>query len=148
MTSIPPQDQPATGYQQPGAYQAPGVGQPGAMAPQPAYAGPVAISSDARQWAMFSHLGGIIFGFLAPLIIMMTKGNEDPFVKDQATEALNFQITLAIAWVISFVLIFVVIGLLLLPVVWIVSIVLSIMAGMAANRGEAYRYPFALRLVK
>ena len=119
------------------------------MTPQPAYAGGVAgAASDARQMAMFAHLGGIIIGFIAPLIIMLTKGNEDAFVKDQAVEALNFQITLAIAYVVSSVLIFVLIGLLLLPIVWIVSIVLSIMGGMAANRGEAYRYPFALRLVK
>jgi len=43
---------------------------------------------------MLSHLGGIVLGFLAPLIIMLTKGNESPYTKRHAVEALNFQITL------------------------------------------------------
>ena len=146
MTNVPPQDPGyQAGYQQPQA----GYSPPQGGMPQPAYAGGVpAVTADSRQWAMFSHLGGILFGFLAPLIIMLTKGNEDPFVKDQATEALNFQITLLIAYLVSSVLILAVIGLLLIPVVWIVGIVFAIIGGMAANRGEAYRYPFAIRLVK
>lgn len=146
MSNVPPQD-PAyqPGYQQP----QPGYMPPqGGMAPQPAYSGVPAITAESRQWAMFSHLGGIILGFLAPLIIMLTKGNEDPFVKEQSTEALNFQITLAIAYVVSMILMIVLIGILTFFVAWIAAIILSIMGGMAANRGEHYRYPFALRLVK
>ena len=143
MSNVPPQDQP--GYQQPQAGYMPPQG---GMTPQPAYAGTPAITSESRQWAMFAHIGGIILGFLAPLIIMLTKGNEDPFVKEQATEALNFHITVAIAAIISAVLIVVLIGLLLLPIVGIGALVLSIMGGLAANRGEHYRYPFAIRLIK
>src|SRR4051794_25500576 len=129
MTNVPPQDSPGqAGYQQPQpGYMPP----PGGMAPQPVYAGGVpAVSADARQWAMFSHLGGIIFGFLAPLIIMLTKGNEDSFVKEQSTEALNFQITLAIAYVVSLILMIVLIGILTFFVAWVLAIVFSIMGGM------------------
>jgi len=71
-----------------------------------------------------------------------------PFVDDQGKEALNFQITVFIAALISGVLTFVLIGLLLLPIVVIGWIVLSIMAGIKANNGETYRYPWTLRLIK
>ena len=67
---------------------------------------------------------------------------------DQSKEALNFQITVFIAIVISWILAFVLIGLLLMPLVGIANLVLCIIAGIKANNGEAYRYPFALRLIK
>jgi uncharacterized Tic20 family protein len=114
-----------------------------------------ATTSDPKQMAMWAHYSGAILlgitcwlGWVGPLIIMLTQGQNDPFVKDQATEALNFQITVAIAAVISSVLVAVIIGFVLLPLVWIGGIVLGVMGGMAASRGEWYRYPFAIRLVK
>jgi hypothetical protein len=63
-------------------------------------------------------------------------------------EALNFQITTYIAAIVSAILFFVLIGFLLIIVVGIGWLVLTIVAGLAANRGEDYRYPFNLRLVK
>ena len=66
----------------------------------------------------------------------------------QAVEALNFQITIAIAYVACSILTVILIGALLMPVVWLVSLIFSIIAGMAVNKGESYRYPFALRLIK
>ncbi len=124
----------------------------GYPAPAPGYSSPVASGgvseSDARMWAMLGHLGAIILGFIAPLIVWAMYKDRNEFVKDQSTEALNFQITVAIAWVVAIVLSAVVIGFILFPVIWIGNLVLCIMGGMAANRGERYRYPFALRLVK
>jgi uncharacterized Tic20 family protein len=40
------------------------------------------------------------------------------------------------------------IGFLLYPILLIGNLILCIMAGMKANEGVAYRYPFALRLIK
>jgi hypothetical protein len=111
-------------------------------------------SADAKQWAMFAHLAGLAgyvipFGsILGPLIIWQIKKNEFPFVDDQGKEALNFQITVAIAAVVCFVLMFVLIGLLLLPVLLIGDLVFIILAAIAANNGQAYRYPISIRLVK
>ncbi len=111
-------------------------------------------SAEEKQWAMFAHLStlsGFIIPFgniLGPLIIWQIKKNEMPFVDDQGKEALNFQITVLIAALVAAVLTMVLIGLLLLPIIVIGWIVLSIMAGMKANNGEAYRYPFTLRLIK
>ena len=124
------------------------------------------ISAEQRQWAMFAHLsalvGGVITGgwafsvgcFIGPLIIWMIKKDTMPFVDDQAKEALNFNLTVA---AIFFVLLILTLGtlgigvILTRPVGLVVGLawlVLTIIAGIKANEGVAYRYPFAVRLVK
>jgi len=96
--------------------------------------------------ALFAHLGGILFGFLPSLIIYLVKKDQSPWVRKHAAEALNFQITITIAMVVSYILIIVFIGIVLLMVVWILDIVFCIIACMAANRGEMYEYPGWLRI--
>lgn len=116
---------------------------------------PVEPEADAstRQWGMFAHLAALVgfvipFGnVIGPLVVWQTH-KEQPFVVDQGKEALNFQITVAIAALICFVLMFVAIGLLLLPVVGIAALVFTIIAALKANDGERYRYPFSIRLIK
>lgn len=107
----------------------------------------VATSSDEKTMAMLAHILGILASFLAPLVIYLTKGNESAYVKHHAAEALNFAITVAIAITVCSVLFFLIIPLFLALVIWIGAVVLQIMAGLAANRGEWYRYPINLRLV-
>jgi uncharacterized Tic20 family protein len=43
---------------------------------------------------------------------------------------------------------FLLIGLLLLPLIWIGSVILMIMAAIAANNGQGYTYPVNIRLIK
>lgn len=114
-----------------------------------AYSGATAISPVSEQTglAAATHLLAIFTGFIGPLIIWFVARDDQPFVKHHAAEALNFQIVLLIASIISGLLILVLVGLLLLPLVLIGALVLEIMAAMAANRGEWYRYPINWRLV-
>ncbi|MFR0692115.1 DUF4870 domain-containing protein [Enterobacterales bacterium AE_CKDN230030158-1A_HGKHYDSX7] len=111
-------------------------------------------SQEARQWAMFCHFAaflGFIFPFgnlLGPLIVWQIKRESDPFVDRQGKEALNFQITVSLAVVISFLLMLVVIGFFLLGLVSIGALVLTIIAGIKANEGLDYRYPFTWRPIK
>lgn len=104
--------------------------------------------ADAKLWAMLAHLSGILIAVIGPLIIMLVFGPRSAFVKKQSTEALNFQITLVIAMVISFILTFVIIGAFLIPIVAIGGLVFMIIGGIKAYNGEEYRYPVTLRLVK
>lgn len=122
---------------------------PGYAAPPPGYAAPLS-DSDQRMWAMLAHIGGIILGFVAPLIIWLVYRERSQLVEDQAKESLNFQITATIAGVVIFVLTLITLGLAspLFLVLWIGILVFCILGGLAANKGQAYRYPFALRLVK
>lgn len=116
--------------------------------PPPAASAPAPLSeADDRQWASFAHLGGIL-GILPSLIIFLVFKDRGAFTREESKEALNFQITLVIAEIISWVLTVILIGFLLLPVVFIIRIIFSILGFMKAKDGVAYRYPFALRLIK
>lgn len=119
-----------------------------AMAPPPAYAGES--NQEDRTLALLTHLSGVITSIIVPLIVwLIHKDKPDKgFLNDQAKEALNFQITMLIGYVIGAVLTIVLIGPLISLATWIASLVFSILAGIKANEGVAYRYPFALRLIK
>jgi hypothetical protein len=112
---------------------------------QPAQA-PVS-PSDARMWGMFAHLGGIVALVIAPLIIYLIYKDRDPFIRRHATQALNFQIIAAIAYAISWVLTFVIIGFLTWFATFVCLIVFSIIAAMAANKGQDYEYPAIPQMV-
>ena len=113
--------------------------------------------ADAKQertWAMLCHLGalaGFIIPFgnvIAPLVIWLVKKNESDLVDDQGKESLNFQITLAIGYLICIPLIPLVIGIFLAIALAIYGLIMLIIAAMKANEGQKYRYPFAIRLIK
>ncbi|MCM3659000.1 DUF4870 domain-containing protein [Agromyces mediolanus] len=115
--------------------------------PQPAAtAGPLPQDQDI-QWASFAHLGGIL-GFLPSLIIWLVFKDRGQFTNVEAKEALNFQITMLIGYVIGAVLSIILIGGLISLAVWVISIVFSIIAFLRVKDGQHYRYPFALRLIK
>ncbi len=105
------------------------------------------VTSDERTMSLIAHVGAIFSGFIAPLIVWALKKDESAFVKHHATEALNFQLTLLIGWLIVFVLSFVLIGLLLLPVLLILQILFPVLAAMKANNGEGYNYPLSIKMV-
>ena len=105
-------------------------------------------SNDDRNLAMLAHLLGIVSGFVGALIIWLIKKDQSPFVDEQGKEALNFQITMMIAVVGSWILMFVLIGMLLLPLLLLANLVFCILAAVAVSRGEHYKYPFAIRLLK
>ena len=115
---------------------------------------PSETDSDAKQMAMLAHLLGFIGSFIPSLIIWQVKKNV-PFVEQEAKEALNFQITVFIAYIATGIV--GAFGSCLLHMfffynlpwlVGIVNLVFCIMAAMKAKDGIAYRYPFALRLIK
>ncbi|MGH8174080.1 MAG: DUF4870 domain-containing protein [Rhodanobacteraceae bacterium] len=122
--------------------------------PQPPVAPQPVGNSDERMWAMFAHLSafaGFVIPFgsiLGPLVIWQIKKNEYPLVDDQGKEALNFQITMAIAFVASLILMIVLIGFILIWAVGLFDLIMIVIAAIRANNGERYRYPLTLRLVK
>ena len=81
-------------------------------------------SSEDRTLALITHLSGILLSFIVPLIIWLTNKDkaDKAFLTDQSKEALNFQITIAIAYVVCMILAVVIIGGLLAPIVWLVNI--------------------------
>lgn len=116
--------------------------------PPPA-AAPAAPLSEAedRQWASFAHLGGII-GFLPSLIIWLVFKDRGSFTNTEAKEALNFQITILIAYVVGSILSVIFVGFIITLAAWVVAIIFSILGFLKTKDGVAYRYPFAIRLIK
>lgn len=133
-------------------YQTPPAGG-GMFATPPAPGGPVT-DPNAKTWGMIAHLSALAgyvipFGnIVGPLVVWQMKKTEIPFAADQAKEALNFQICVMVLLLICIALMCVVIGFFLLPVVGIGSLVFMVLAAIAANKGEYYRYPFSIRLIK
>lgn len=134
--------------------------QPPLIAPGPS--SPSSPDKDARLWNMLCHLSalagyiGIPFGnILGPLIVWQVKKDAIPSVNVHGKAALNFQITVSLALLVSglaMVLgILFCIGWLLAPVVALIGIaglVFPIIGGIKANNGEDYQYPWSLELVK
>jgi len=149
MSEIP-QDPSAQGDQPPQPNTSPPPPPPPMSAPGPAYGAqaqaPVS-PSDARMWSLFAHIGGLVTTFLAPLVIYLIYKDRDPFIRRHAAQALNFQIIIAIAYFLSSLLIFVVIGFITYPLAVICSLIFSIMAAVAANKGEEYTYPMIPQMV-
>ena len=123
-------------------------------------------AGDEKQWAMFAHLSALVGGiltsgwagsigcFIGPLVIWLVKKDTLPFVDDQGKEALNFNITVGIVFLALLILSIVTfgIGLVIAVPLWIIIgiawLVLTIIAAVKASKGERYRYPFTLRLIK
>ena len=120
------------------------------------------LTQEDRTWALVAHIGTLLaayvaLGFLAPLIVMLVKGDSSPFARRHAVESLNFQICLLIYSVVGAVLAFLIavltlgVGLaVVVPLALIVVVavlVLIIVATVKASNGELYEYPFTIRFV-
>jgi uncharacterized Tic20 family protein len=124
------------------------------------------LAPEERTWGMLAHLSSLLGGlltaafgggwgcFVGPLIVWLVKKDSMPFVDDQGKEALNFNITVAIAFLILLILSVATfgIGLFIAIPLWVIIgiawLVLTIVAAVKANEGVRYRYPFTLRLIK
>ena len=111
-------------------------------------------SKDERTWAMLCHFStyiGFIFPFgniIVPLIIWLSKREDIPLVEDQGREALNFQISMTIYFIISGILCIILIGIPIVIGLIIFDFIITIVAAISANDGKYYRYPINLKLIK
>ena len=145
----PPQPNPPSGNVPPPPSTQPlnyGTQSTGGLTDATMYAGPPP-TKEEQSMALLAHLLGIL-GFLGPLIVWLIKKDQSPFVDDQGKEALNFHLTMLIGYIIGAALSTLCVGFLIIPVVWIISTIFSIIGAMKAKDGIAYRYPFAIRLIK
>ncbi len=112
------------------------------------------VDEDDRTWGSLAHLSALTgmlipFGSLiVPLLVWRTRGQRTPFVGDQALEALNFNITVAIAFLPCVALSFLFLGILAIFVLVIYWIIMTVIATIKAGEGHTYRYPITLRLIK
>ncbi|TAM70098.1 MAG: DUF4870 domain-containing protein [Microbacteriaceae bacterium] len=104
--------------------------------------------ADEKLWSTLIHVLGIFFGFLPALIGYLVLKDRGPFVRQHSTSALNFQLTMLIAYVVGLILTIVIIGIFIILAVEVVVIIFSIIAAIAANKGESYTYPMSIKFIK
>ncbi|MFL5339926.1 MAG: DUF4870 domain-containing protein [Gemmataceae bacterium] len=125
----------------------------GAVASDPAPS--AGLTQDEKTWGMLCHLsalatlvvpGGSIGG---PLVSWLIKKDQSAFIDRHGKESLNFQLNILIYFVITFALGFATFGVgwLLTAAVGVYGIVMPILAGLKANEGREYQYPYTFRLI-
>ncbi|HEV3146277.1 MAG TPA: DUF4870 domain-containing protein [Gemmataceae bacterium] len=113
-------------------------------------------TQDEKTWGMYVHLaalaglvvpGGSLVG---PLIAWLIKKDEMPFVDRHGKEEVNFQLNILVLLLLTIPIVFITFGIgIFLPVaVGILGVVMPIIAGMKANNGEEYQYPYIVRMIK
>lgn len=114
---------------------------PPPVAPEP--------GADDRNIAMLTHLSGLLLSVIVPLVVWLAY-KDLPHKRDmvrEAKEALNFQITVLIGYVVCWALAFILIGMFLFWLLWVANLVFCIVAALKVSQTGTYRYPFSLRLV-
>jgi uncharacterized Tic20 family protein len=104
-------------------------------------------SNDDKNIATVTHLGGTVFSFVPSLIVWILKKDDSAYLGDQAKEALNFQITVMIATFVASILVWLLVGFILLPIIWLINIVFCMIAAISTSKGETFRYPLCLRFL-
>jgi uncharacterized Tic20 family protein len=112
-------------------------------------------TQDERTWGMIAHLSAFaVFVFpvggniLAPLIIWLARRDTSAFVDAEAKEALNFNISVSLGWIVCGILTFLLVGIPLGIILFLGWLVMTVLAAVKASEGVGYRYPLSLRLVK
>lgn len=122
-----------------------------------------AATSDQQTWRVLAHASAFIQlagvpSVVGPLIVWLIR-REDPVVEPHAREALNFQLSLLIYFVggvaIAFVAALTIVGLILtvfiiiaLVLLFLAELIFALLGTIAASKGELYRYPLNLDLIK
>ncbi|MBA3544703.1 MAG: DUF4870 domain-containing protein [Chthoniobacterales bacterium] len=111
-------------------------------------------SSNTRTWIVLCHasaLLGLFFHFLGhilgPLIVWLVKRGESAEIDAHGKESLNFQLSMLIYDAVALILRFVLIGIPILVLLWVLNTVLVIVASVKASEGELYRYPLTIRFI-
>jgi len=129
------------------------IGQPDPT--QPSDSTNANFSNEDRKWAAMLHLAifsncvipVVLSGLIILIIIKAAKDDMSAFLNQQWKEAINFNITVVIYFVISIILCVVLIGLPLLFLLLIYSLVVPIIATIKVLDGQDFRYPYIIRLV-
>jgi uncharacterized Tic20 family protein len=109
----------------------------------------VSSSSSDRNLAMITHLSGFVLYLIVPLIVWLVHKDrpDKTYLTNEAKEALNFQITILLAWIVCWILKIILVGFFLMGVLWLVNLIFCIVAAVKVSSDGSYRYPFTLRLV-
>jgi uncharacterized Tic20 family protein len=104
------------------------------------------VTQDEKTFGMLAHLLGII-SFIGPLVIWLIKKDQSQFVNENGKIALNFQLTMLIAFLIGGILQFVLIGFVINGILTVINVILCVVNAMRAFNGTVPRYPYSIPFV-
>lgn len=107
----------------------------------------ITATQESKNTALLIWIGTIFLGFIPSLIIYLVK-KDDAYILDQSKEALNWSITSLIVYVFGLVTSIILIGLVVLVLLGICHLVFCVMGAIASSKGNTFRVPFAIRLIK
>lgn len=112
-------------------------------------------TADEKQMGLFLHLSGLVFalffplGIVLPIILWQTQKDKMPALDAHGKMVTNWMISATIYGIVSFVLMFVLIGFLTGAVVWLLAIIFPIIGALKANNdGELWEYPMTIKFLK
>ena len=117
------------------------------------------LTADEKMWGMFCHLSGLLgyfaigLTFIAPLICWLMKKDSSKFVDECGKEALNFHLNILAYNILGIAGSIVIcgIGLFVFPPLLVLlhfyAIIIQVVAGLKANNGEMFQYPFIYRVI-
>lgn len=115
---------------------------------------------DERTWAVLAHVSALVaailsvgwLSFLGPLIVWAVYKDRSDLVRGSAAGAFNFNVGLWVATIVGWIFFITLIGIPIAIIIWIVvfiaSILYHVLAALAANRGEVYRYPWSITILR
>ena len=115
---------------------------------------------DDRTIAVLTHLSGLIgalisvgwLGFLGPLVVWFVYREKNMFLRATAAGSFNFNLSMwllfVVAWICALTLILIPVAIVLALVAAVLLVVCHVLAVMSANRGEVYRYPLQLPVLR
>ncbi len=111
------------------------------------------VPADERTWGMLAHLAALagilvpLGNILGPFVVWLARRGGSRFAGDQAKEALNFNITVALGALVCYALTWLGVGFLLFVALALYWLAMTIIAAIKASEGTRYHYPLAVRLV-
>lgn len=112
-------------------------------------------TADEKQMGLFLHLSGLAFalvfplGVVLPIILWQTQRDKMPALDAHGKMITNWMISATIYGVISFVLMFVLVGFLTGAAVWLMAVIFPIIGAIKANNdGDLWEYPLTIKFLK
>jgi len=111
-------------------------------------------ATQVRRLAMACHLAALLgyvlpFGnVIGPLVMWLLNRERHAYIDEQGREALNFQLSMLVWYLLAFALVLALIGFFMIVGLVVFQLVMVIVAAVRSNDGEAWRYPLTVRFLR
>lgn len=109
---------------------------------------PTISEAEKTKWLALLHISGLFALLIPPVLIYLWKKEEVPEMEQHFTDVINFQISIIVYIFVSILAIMLVVGIILLPLIGILSTILIILNTIRVLNGKPYEYPLTIRFIK